>query len=102
MIRLVGAVVENSRLLGIGIDEDTAALLGPDGEFEVLGRGAVYIVDGRAITHSNLQTANADRPMSVFDLKVHVLGSGDHFDLAARRSAFDGRLDRLDDMVAAR
>jgi cyanophycinase len=85
MVRLIGAVAENSRLLGIGIDEDTAVVLCPAGEFEVLGAGAVYVVDGKSVTYNNVQTGNADRPVSVFDLRVHVLSSGDRFDVASRR-----------------
>jgi cyanophycinase len=85
MVRLIGAVAENSRLLGIGIDEDTAVVLSRGCEFNVIGDGAVYIVDGRSITYNNVQAGNADRPVSVFDLKVHVLSSGDRFDVTARR-----------------
>src|SRR3546814_3247243 len=43
--RLLGAVAQNPRVIGIGIDEDTAILLRDDA-LEVLGSGAVYIVDG--------------------------------------------------------
>ncbi len=85
MVRLIGAVAENSRLLGIGLDEDTAIVLDANDEFEVLGSGSVYVVDGRSVTHSNVLGANEDRSVSVFDLKVHVLSSGDFFDVAARR-----------------
>src|SRR3546814_11825572 len=44
--RLLGAVAQNPRVLGIGIDEDTAILL-RDAALEVLGSGAVYKI-GRA------------------------------------------------------
>jgi cyanophycinase len=85
MVRLIGAVAENSRLLGVGIDEDTAVVMGPGCEFDVIGAGAVYIVDGGSVTYTNVQEENADRQVSVFDLKVHVLSSGDRFDVASRR-----------------
>jgi cyanophycinase len=43
--RLLGAVAQNPRVLGIGIDEDTAIIV--EGCcFGVIGAGAVYIVDG--------------------------------------------------------
>jgi cyanophycinase len=82
--RLIGAVSQNPRVLGIGIDEDTAIVV--QGErIEVIGSGAVYLVDAGAVTHSNIAEASADEALSIYDLKLHVLSSGDAFDLATRR-----------------
>jgi cyanophycinase len=82
--RLIGAVAHNPRVLGLGIDEDTAAVLEGD-EFRVIGSGAVYVVDGTQVSHCNLAEARPDRVLSMHDVKVHVLSSGDRFDLAKRR-----------------
>jgi cyanophycinase len=49
----------------------------------VIGSGAVYIVEGRSITHTNA-SENKDQAISVFGATVHVLNSGDRFDLANR------------------
>jgi cyanophycinase-like exopeptidase len=46
MARLIGAVSQNPRVLGVGIDEDTAIIVEHNRSFVVLGSGAVYIVDG--------------------------------------------------------
>lgn len=82
--RLMGAVAHNPRLLGVGIDEDTALLVrGRVGE--VLGSGAVYIVDGEDATHSNVAEARAECALSIHDVRMHVLPNGDAFDFAARR-----------------
>ena len=82
--RLLGAVAHNPRLLGVGIDEDTALLVeGAAGS--VIGAGAVYVVDGEAATHSNIAEAKADRALSIFDVRTHVLSGGDRFDFKARR-----------------
>lgn len=82
--RLLGAVSQNPRVLGIGIDEDTAIVVrGP--EFEVIGRGAAYIVDGANVTHSNIAEAEPDRTLSLHDVAMHVLSAGDQFNLAKRR-----------------
>lgn len=82
--RLMGAVAHNPRLLGVGIDEDTALLVrGRVGE--VLGAGAVYVVDGEGATHSNVSEAQAECALSIHDVRMHVLSSGDAFDFAARR-----------------
>ena len=82
--RLIGAVAHNPRILGIGIDEDTAAVVEGD-SFEVIGSGAVYVVDGARVSHCNLAEAEPDRVLSMHDVTVHVLGTGDRYDLRARR-----------------
>ena len=82
--RLLGAVAQNPRVLGIGIDEDTAILL-EGSRFRVLGAGAVYIVDGAEVTHSNIAEASPERTLSMHDVRLHVLSSGDRFDLGRRR-----------------
>lgn len=82
--RLLGAVAQNPRVLGIGIDEDTAIVL-EGGVFAVLGAGAVYIVDGSGVTHSNIAEASPERTLSLHDVRLHVLSHGDRFDLAQRR-----------------
>jgi cyanophycinase len=46
MGRLLGAVAQNPRNIGLGINEDTAIVVSGDERFEVIGSGAVYVVDG--------------------------------------------------------
>ncbi|MBY3348465.1 cyanophycinase [Rhizobium laguerreae] len=82
--RLIGAVSQNPRVLGIGIDEDTAIVV-RDHRFEVIGTGAVYLVDAGDITHTNIAEASPDEALSIYDLKLHVLSSGDGFNLETRR-----------------
>jgi len=72
------------RLLGVGIDEDTALLV-QGGVGEVLGVGAVYVVDGEAATHSNVAEAKPEAALSIHDVRMHVLSSGDRFDFDTRR-----------------
>jgi cyanophycinase len=82
--RLIGAVAHNPRVLGIGIDEDTAAIVEGD-QFRVLGSGAVYVVDGATVSYCNLAEAEPDKVLSMHGVTVHVLGTGDRFDLGVRR-----------------
>ena len=84
MGRLLGAVAHNPRVLGIGIDEDTAALVHGEA-MRVIGSGAVYVVDGSAVTYCNVAEAEAERALSMHDVRVHVLSTGDSFDLRSRR-----------------
>ena len=83
--RLIGAVAQNPRMLGIGIDEDTAIVCDPGNCFEVVGKGAVYVVDGQDISYTNLTDEGQDRTLSAFGMHLHVLSMGDRFELVSRR-----------------
>lgn len=82
--RLLGAVAHSPRVLGIGIDEDTAIRVRGD-DFEVLGSGAVYVLDGAGVSRSNIAEGRGERALSLSDMRLHVLSAGDGFDLATRR-----------------
>jgi cyanophycinase len=89
MARLIGAVSQNPRMLGIGIDEDTAIIVERSNRFDVLGEGAAYIVDASTTTYSNIgEGGEADRTLSSFGLTVHVLSQGDGFDLRTRTPTY--------------
>lgn len=85
MGRLLGAVVQNPRNLGIGIDEDTAIVLERGDGFWVEGSGAVYVVDGSGISYSSLAERQPEGVVRMDDVSLHVLGAGDRFDLKERR-----------------
>ena len=85
--RLLGAVAQNPRMLGVGIDEDTAVVMEGDGRFYALGSGAVYVVDGHDLSYTNISEASFSRALSVFGVKLHVLSSGDRFDVHSRHPA---------------
>ena len=85
--RLLGAVAQSPRMLGIGIDEDTAVVVESDGTFHAAGSGAVYVVDGHDLSHTNISEVSFNRAMSVFGVKLHVLSSGDRFDMRSRHPA---------------
>ena len=82
--RLLGTVALNPKNLGIGIDEDTAIIVERGQQFHVMGSGAVYVVDGRGMSYSSLSEQTAEGLISLYDVKLHVLGAGDCFDLTTR------------------
>lgn len=82
--RLMGAIAHNPRVLGMGVDEDTAAVVEGD-RFTVIGSGAVYVFDGQHVSHSNIAEASPERVLSLHGVRVHVLGTGDGFDLRRRQ-----------------
>jgi cyanophycinase len=85
MGRLLGAVSQNPRMLGIGLDENTAILVKGHRTFTVIGDGAVYVLDGSTVSYSNIAEERVEKTLSIYDLKLHVLTQGDTFDLGKRR-----------------
>ena len=83
--RLLVGVAENPEVLGIGIDEDTSIIVNSENILRVLGSGAVYIIDGSNISDTNVSEQYQDDTLSIFDVKMHVLKTGDKFDLKSRR-----------------
>jgi cyanophycinase len=85
--RLLTAVSYNPFLVGLGIDEDTAAFIGPDDVIEVVGSGAVTVVDPAELDHSTMAKARGSDPVSLVDLRLHVLVSGGRYDLTTRTAS---------------
>ena len=84
MARLIGAISQHPRVLGVGIDEDTALILEEERHFRVLGAGGVYVVDASRATRSAIGETSAERRSSTFGIRVHMLSQGDRFDLSTR------------------
>ena len=81
--RLLSLVAQSPALLGMGVDEDTAAVVHEGRRLEVVGRGAVTLIDGRHLI-SNAFAAQRTAPLLVSGAVLHVLPSGSQFDLATR------------------
>jgi len=84
MARLMSAIAAHSDRLGVGIDEDTCALFEGDGLLQVIGKGSVTIIDPADVIHTNHAAVAATDPLSISNLKVHLLVHGDQFDLHKR------------------
>jgi cyanophycinase len=82
--RLLTASSFNPFLIGLGIDEDTAAFIGADNVFEVVGSGTVTVVDAGQLTHSSMWDARSGEAISLLGLRLDVLGEGCRYDLNAR------------------
>ena len=82
--RLVSVVLENPKLLGVGVDEATAVWVRPDGTFEVLGDGWVVVYDASQATITRSRQNRLGKPLGVHGLITHVLLPGDVFDVHKR------------------
>lgn len=84
--RLLMIVSQSPRLLGIGVDEDTAAVVSEEDGHEllsVIGRGSVTIFDpARMVT--NAYEAKRSSPLLASGVVLHMLPAGSAFDLTER------------------
>lgn len=81
LARLLSAISSHPELLGIGIDEDTCAMFESDGFIQVIGKGSVTIVDAKEMTYTNQERVQGSEPLSMHNLRLHILGHGDRYDL---------------------
>lgn len=84
MARLISAVAAHPERLGMGIDEDTCAMFERDGVLQVIGKGSVTIVDPGEVCYTNYSDANANEPISIHNLRVHILSHGNRYHLHKR------------------
>ena len=82
--RLLTALAYNPFAVGIGLDEDTAAFIGPDETVEVEGSGGVTIVDGADVSYSSMDAVSEGQPVCMLGLKLHILVAGATFNLHTR------------------
>lgn len=81
--RLLALVASNPKLLGIGIDEDTAVMFSDEEVLEVIGKHSVTIVDGSEM-FSDIFQVKAYGEITVSNAKLHVLTPGRRFDMRTR------------------
>ncbi len=88
--RLLTALAYNPRLIGLGVDEDTAAVIGPSGDVEAIGAGAVTVVDPTQLSYSSADEVGPGQALSMLNVRVHILVKGGTFNLIDRQAAQHG------------
>ncbi len=83
--RLAQAVASNPQCTGIGLGEDTGVIVTAGNNLEVVGSGAVVIVDGKDIRHSNITDVGMGEPIAVENLRVNILVRGNRYLLKERQ-----------------
>lgn len=86
LARLLSAVSYNPFLIGIGLDEDTAAFIDGDNEFTVVGSGAITVIDPSDIEYSSMADARTGDALTLLNLKVHILAAGSRYNLAEKQA----------------
>jgi len=87
--RLISALAQQPAVLGFGIDENTAIAV-QDDKIEVIGEGAVTVVDESELTHSNADEILKDEALAVCGARLHILPHGYRFDLKTRKPILNG------------
>jgi len=81
--RLLAVVAQSPALVGLGLDEDTCAIVYADRSLEVVGRGAVTLIDGSHVV-TDAHRAKGHKPIMISGAVVHSLPDGTWFDLRGR------------------
>jgi cyanophycinase len=84
MGRLLAALSFNPFVCGLGIDENTAAFIAPDGNLDVVGQGTVTVIDPSGLSHSSMSYVRKAESVTLIGLKLHVLANGSRFNLETR------------------
>jgi cyanophycinase len=75
--RMLPAMLKKGYKLGLGVDEDTALVVKPDRDVEVIGyKGALVLDLANAVVH--------DGAFNINDVRISYLDNGDHFNINTR------------------
>ena len=89
--RLTAALAFNPFAIGIGLDEDTAAFIGPDNTMDVEGSGGITVVDASGLQFSSMAEVRQTEAVCLLGLTVHILTAGATYNLHTRQAS-PGRL----------
>lgn len=97
---------QNPFLVGISVDEDTDLVASPELGLEVVGSGAVTVLDGREMTYTNVNEIGRGESLAITDIRMHLLPSGFRFDredgIDATRREVSPRLRELMDTLVSK
>jgi cyanophycinase len=88
--RLLTALAYNPFAVGVGLDEDTAAFIDHEKRLTVVGAGAITIIDASELTHSSVAEVKEGMPVSMTNVRLHILAHGGSFDLETRKASAKG------------
>ncbi|MGJ8560396.1 MAG: cyanophycinase [Litorimonas sp.] len=85
--RLLSALAYNPFAVGLGVDENTAAFIGPDDVIEVLGSGGLTVIDPTDLQHSSMADVGRGKPVCLIGIRLHILLAGGRYDLSTREAS---------------
>ncbi len=81
LLRLTDFLISGNSSRGIGLGEDTAIIINPFKQFEVIGSGIVTLLDSRRHTYSNYETALNNERLNTNGLNIGFLQDGAVFNM---------------------
>jgi cyanophycinase len=84
--RLLMALALNPFAVGVGLDEDTAAFLGPDDVVDIHGSGAITLVDPSHVEYSAADHTVQGEPVTLIGVRLHILTHGATYNLHTREA----------------
>jgi cyanophycinase len=84
--RLLTALAYNPYPIGLGLDEDTAAFIGPDNVVEIEGSGLVTVLDAHDVEFDSIADAEKGALVSLVNVRLHLLARGATYNLLTREA----------------
>jgi cyanophycinase len=78
-VRMATVLASNPGCIGIGVEEDTAAIIRNGRDLQVIGSGAVIIIDAHKSRHTNFADVESHSAVSMQDMIVHMLVKNDRY-----------------------
>lgn len=83
--RLIQVIAEQPGIIAIGLSEDTGIIVEKGDKLRAIGSSSVVIVDGSSIEDNNLPYIDDCAPLSLSNIRLHVLSHDDLYELEARK-----------------
>lgn len=83
--RLIQTIAIQPGIIAIGLSEDTAIIVEKGNKLKAIGSSSVVIVDGSSIEDNNLMAIEDKAPLSISNIKLHVLSHSDIYELGTRK-----------------
>lgn len=87
--RLMEAVATHPFKIGIGLGEDTGVLISQGNIIETIGSNVIIVVDGHHINHNNTSYASPGTPLSIENLRLHVMAYGNYYNIRERQLSYE-------------
>lgn len=79
-VRMAQVIMTNPTSIGLGVEEDTAVIVRNGIHAQVVGTGLVIVIEGFYIQDASIETFAEGKPVTIRDLRVHILADGDEYE----------------------